>query len=212
MLPPLLTRMEIRSAPDSSREQLTTGDQPLATPQKQCYRKPVLCEKIAAMGGRIPDWKCNRGFVARVTAAALLPGLACLAAKPRAMAAMSAKPPAQQSATAQASAELRVSVVDENGTAVASARVALIPAQGLVVKGETDYAGRKIFSGLAPGACSLLVEKDGYFAVTQPGIPVGKVATAELTLNHVREFSEQVNVIYSPPAIDPAGTRSGESC
>ena len=77
--------------------------------------------------------------------------------------------------------------------------------------GETDYAGRKEFSGLLPGDYSLHVEKEGFFAVTQPDIPVGEVASAEVTLNHIREFSEQVNVVYSPPAIDPAKTQASET-
>ena len=77
--------------------------------------------------------------------------------------------------------------------------------------GETDYAGRKDFSGLVPGDYSLQVEKEGFFAVTQPGIHVGEVANADVTLNHVREFSEQVNVVYSPPAIDPAKTQASET-
>ena len=106
---------------------------------------------------------------------------------------------------------LHVAVVDENGTAVPSARITLTPPQGTPVRGETDYAGRKEFSGLLPGDYSLHVEKEGFFAVTQPGIPVGEVASAEVTLNHIREFSEQVNVVYSPPAIDPAKTQASET-
>ena len=101
--------------------------------------------------------------------------------------------------------------MDENGTAVPSARITLTPKQGTAVLGETDYAGRKEFSGLLPGDYSLHVEKEGFFAVTQPDIPVGEVASAELTLNHVREFSEQVNVVYSPPAIDPVKTQASDT-
>ena len=40
---------------------------------------------------------------------------------------------------------------------------------------------------------------------------MGEVASAEVTLNHIREFSEQVNVVYSPPAIDPAKTQASET-
>jgi hypothetical protein len=126
-------------------------------------------------------------------------------------AAMAAAPPAQQLPNGQAGAGLHVSVVDENGTAVPSARITLTPPQGVALQGETDYAGRKEFSGLLPGAYSLHVEREGFFAVTQGGILVGEVASAEVTLNHVREFSEQVNVVYSPPAIDPAKTQASET-
>jgi hypothetical protein len=119
--------------------------------------------------------------------------------------------PAQQSVNGTALVELRVAVVDENGTALPSARITLTPKLGTTARGETDYAGRKAFSDLLPGIYSLHVEKEGFFAVTQPEISVGEVASAEVTLNHIREFSEQVNVVYSPPAIDPAKTQASET-
>jgi hypothetical protein len=119
--------------------------------------------------------------------------------------------PAQQTANGEGISNLGVVVVDENGTAVNSARIMLIPQEGTAIHGQTDYAGRRAFSGLTPGTYSLQVEKEGFFAVTQPGLRVGEVANAEVVLNHVREFSEQVNVVYSPPAIDPAKTQASES-
>lgn len=127
------------------------------------------------------------------------------------LAAQASAAPARQSSGSGADAELHVSVVDENGTAVASAHITLTPAQGPPVKGETDYAGRKNFRGLKPGTYSLRVEKEGYFAVTQSDLAIGQVANADLTINHVREFSERVNVVYSPPAIDPAKTQASET-
>jgi hypothetical protein len=126
-------------------------------------------------------------------------------------AAVAAVPPAQQPVNGQAAVGLHVAVVDENGTAVPSARITLTPQEGTALHGETDYAGRKEFSGLLAGDYSLHVEKEGFFAVTQPGILVGEVDSAEVTMNHIREFSEQVNVVYSPPAIDPAKTQASET-
>jgi len=163
------------------------------------------------MGGRIPDRKYISGFVAWVAPLAMLPVLMLLALALPGGTAVSAAPPAQQPVNGQARVELHVAVVDENGTAVPSARITLTPKLGMAVRGETDYAGRKEFSGLLPGDYSLHVEKEGFFAVTQPDIPVGEVASAEVTLNHIREFSEQVNVVYSPPAIDPAKTQASET-
>jgi hypothetical protein len=125
--------------------------------------------------------------------------------------AVAAAPPAQQPVNVPTLVDLHVIIVDENGAAVPSARITLTPPQAPPQHGETDYAGRKDFSGLVPGDYSLQVEKEGFFAVTQRGIPVGELASAEVTLNHIREFTEQVNVVYSPPAIDPAKTQSSET-
>ncbi len=157
------------------------------------------------MGGRIPARKSESGFVLRTLARAILSACVWLGWAPPPIAALP-----QQPGKPPTGVELHVAVVDENGTAVPSARITLTPQAGNPVHGETDYAGRKDFSGLAPGAYSIHVEKDGYFAMTQPNIAVGEVTSAELTLNHVREFPEQVNVVYSPPAIDPAKTQAGE--
>ncbi len=117
-------------------------------------------------------------------------------------------PPAPHPETPPSGAELHVAVVDENGAAVPSARIILTPAEGKPLQGESDYAGRKDFSGLPAGVYTLHVEKEGFFAFNQPGIHVGEVSGADVTLNHTREFPEQVNVVYSPPAIDPAKTQS----
>jgi hypothetical protein len=118
---------------------------------------------------------------------------------------------APQPANEPAAVGLRVAVVDENGAAVPSARITLTPHSGTPVQGETDYAGRKDFVGLLPGNYSLHIEKEGFFAVTQPEIPVGEVASADVTLNYIREFPEHVDVVYSPPAIDPAKTQASDT-
>jgi Carboxypeptidase regulatory-like domain/TonB dependent receptor-like, beta-barrel len=103
---------------------------------------------------------------------------------------------------------LTVVVLDENGVAVQFAQVTLTDAQGSERKGETDYAGRWVFTDLAPGPYELRVEKEGFFAVVEKGIQAGTTDTADVTLNHQRELVERVNVVYSPPAIDPEKTTS----
>ncbi len=55
------------------------------------------------------------------------------------------------------------------------------------------------------------MEKEGFFAVNEPGIHAGEILNADVALHHIREFPEQVNVVYSPPAIDPAKTQASES-
>src|SRR5215510_3080978 len=57
--------------------------------------------------------------------------------------------------------KLLVIVTDENGTAVASARVILTSVNTQASsKGETDYSGRSEFTSVAPGAYRLRVEKE----------------------------------------------------
>ena len=61
--------------------------------------------------------------------------------------------------------KLLVSVADDNGVAVQSARVTLTHLEShTVIKGETDFAGRREFSGLSAGPYRVLVEKEGFYA------------------------------------------------
>jgi len=106
---------------------------------------------------------------------------------------------------------LLVAVVDENNVAVPAAQVTLTEAGGPAVsRGETDHAGRRLFRDLHYGNYELRVAKEGFYEVIEKEVRVGETERAEVTLNHQREFSESVNVIYSPPAIDPAKTTSSK--
>lgn len=107
---------------------------------------------------------------------------------------------------------LIVLVYDENGVAVPLARVDLIqPETQQVEKGETNYAGRYVFRGLAAGSYQLLVQKEGFYAVRSSEVAVGTVERTEVTLTRVREIHQRVNVVASPVAIDPAKTTSARS-
>ena len=102
---------------------------------------------------------------------------------------------------------LAVSVIDETKVAVQSARVGV---SGPAGSGgcETDYAGRCQVAGLAPGVYELRVEKENYFAAVVKNVELGasEGVAADVTLTHQRELVEHVNVIYSPPIIDPQKT------
>ncbi len=116
-------------------------------------------------------------------------------------------PPRQSAPAVPASgtATLSVTVLDENKVAVQFARVTLTNATGSA-KCETNDAGHCEVAGLQPGTYQLRAEKEGYFAATEPRVQVGVTEEAEVTLNHQRELVERVNVVYSPPAIDPEKT------
>ncbi|MGA9307551.1 MAG: carboxypeptidase-like regulatory domain-containing protein, partial [Candidatus Sulfotelmatobacter sp.] len=116
--------------------------------------------------------------------------------------AQTASPPSSRPIPAQ---KLTITVTDENGLAVSSARVQLQPPPpALPLRCSTDFAGHCEFTDLSPGTCELRVEKAGFYAAVQPDVQVGLTANVDVTLSRQREAREVVNVVESPPAIDPA--------
>ncbi|MBZ5551382.1 MAG: TonB-dependent receptor [Acidobacteriia bacterium] len=104
-----------------------------------------------------------------------------------------------------------VTVIDENGVPVSAAQLTLTSTEGArIVKGGTDHTGRFEFENLAPGRYQLRVEKEGFYVVTSDEPRVGETQAVEITLNHLQELHEVMNVDYSPPAIDPEKTTSSE--
>ncbi len=95
---------------------------------------------------------------------------------------------------------VRGRVVDENNVAVSGARVQVV---GLApVFSET--VGRFQLVAPAPGEYRFTAEKEGYFVLREQRVEItGAEQEITLVLNHQREFVEQVDVVYSPPAIDP---------
>ncbi len=109
-------------------------------------------------------------------------------------------------------AALSITVLDENGIAVPFAHVFLEPAAGgKSLRCETDFAGHCEFSELAPGSYHLRVAKEGFFEFNQTEIGGQSVEAVEVTLNHQHETIQQVNVTYSPPAIDVKKTSESSS-
>jgi len=98
-----------------------------------------------------------------------------------------------------------VAVIDENGVAVASARVQLLASPPAIpLRCGTDFAGHCEFTNLSPGAYELRVEKAGFYAVVEPEVRIGVTANVDVMLSHQQEAREVVNVVESAPAIDPA--------
>jgi hypothetical protein len=117
------------------------------------------------------------------------------------------------SAPGAAGSKLVVTVTDENGVAIGSARVQLqtqlqekttAPASALPLRCGTDFAGRCEFTNLSAGSYELRVEKIGYYALLQSGVQVAATTNIDVTLSRQQETKEVVNVVESPPAIDPA--------
>jgi hypothetical protein len=114
-------------------------------------------------------------------------------------------------AQSRPSARLTTQVVDENGVAVPAARVFLqSPPPSALLRGETNFSGRCTFPPLVSGVYRLRVEKEGFYTAILKDVQIGATAQVEVTLIHQQEVREVVNVVESPPAIDPAQTTSND--
>ncbi len=113
------------------------------------------------------------------------------------------EPPRQ----APESYHLTLTVKDETGLAVSSARMTLTPPGSQTpLQASTDFAGRAEFTGLAAGAYAVSVEKEGFYAQLNIAVQVGQTESVDVTLSHQQEYKETVQVTYSPLTIDPAQT------
>jgi TonB dependent receptor len=102
---------------------------------------------------------------------------------------------------------LVVMVSDENGGAISGAGVEL-QGPGRSLRCETDIAGRCRFLALAGTPWRLRVEKEGFYLFVLPAVQTS--GSLEVTLAHEQEVHETVNVVESPPSIDPARVASHE--
>ena len=104
-----------------------------------------------------------------------------------------------------------VTITDENGVAVPSALVFLqASTQAATLRCVTDFAGHCEFSNLSAATYQLRVEKQGFYSVMLPTIQTSAAANIDVTLAHQQEVREVVNVVESPPAIDPAQVSAEE--
>ena len=103
---------------------------------------------------------------------------------------------------------LIVSVRDENGKVVPMARVNIIvPGTSITLRRETDFAGA-LRQPLVAGTYNLQVEKDGFYAARLQNVTVGADSSLEVTLTHVQEFHETVEVTDSARGVELAQTAS----
>ena len=108
------------------------------------------------------------------------------------------------------SVQLTVNVVDDNSVAVPAARISLRMETGSVVRCETNFAGRCQFYNLSAGAGELRAEKEGFYAITLPNVEIATTNSISVVLPHLQEVKEVVNVVESPPAVDPEKTQAAE--
>src|SRR5262249_6800447 len=100
---------------------------------------------------------------------------------------------------------LRVSgkIVDENGLAVAFARVELRRGPSSPALAVTSDIAGGFWLQLAPGRYLIHAERPGFFVFDgRTELETGS-NQLHVTLNHLQEFFQSVDVAYSAPTIDP---------
>ncbi len=96
-------------------------------------------------------------------------------------------------------------VVDETGAGIDGARVELRAADRPAVVASSDRAGNFRVTLPAAGAYTLRTERLGFYLYEGKGRQFESGAgELTVTLNHLQEFSDRIDVVYSPPSIDPA--------
>src|SRR5689334_7973160 len=96
-------------------------------------------------------------------------------------------------------------VVDETGAGVDGARVELRPAYGAAIAASSDRARSFRVTLPAAGDYTIKAERLGFYLFQgKPRAFDGNAAELTITLNHLQDFADKVDVVYSPPAIDPA--------
>jgi hypothetical protein len=118
---------------------------------------------------------------------------------------------AQIQASPRASSVISIAVTDENGVAVRSARVFVFAPNAPGGRCETDFAGRCQLSIIPAASYRLRVEKEGFYAVEQSSVQIGPSSGIDVVLHHQQEAREVVDVVESPPAIDPAQIASQQT-
>jgi TonB dependent receptor len=108
-------------------------------------------------------------------------------------------------------ASLLLTITDENGVAVVGATADLVwHGSPTPVRCQSDHAGRCRFTA-PPGAYRLIINKDGFYALTLNDVKLGEMSHLDARLAHVQEVKENVEVTASTPGIDPAQVASTET-
>lgn len=96
-------------------------------------------------------------------------------------------------------------VVDEHSAGVAGARIEIRPAAGgAALVASSDEAGNFKFNLPASGAYEITAERQGFYLFHLSGQQFeGSGHQLTIVLNHQQEFSERIEVVASPTAIDP---------
>ena len=111
-------------------------------------------------------------------------------------------------AAAQSAPTPAISVVDENGVAVNSARITLQSPTQAAMRCQTispDAASSPLFP---PAQYHIHVEKEGFYALDQPAVQIDPSSAIEVTSTTSRKSVKSSTSASPPPAIDPTQVSS----
>jgi hypothetical protein len=94
-----------------------------------------------------------------------------------------------------------IEVSDENQLAVSGALVTL-SSGNKTVQLQTDYSGHCEFLSSFPVPYQISVEKSGYYRAVEHSVDP-QTRSVELTLTHEQQLRQEVNVVETPPLVDP---------
>ena len=100
-----------------------------------------------------------------------------------------------------------ITVTDENNRPIEGAIITVTQNGAAIFRAATNYRGQAQFRAVA-GVHELRVEKPDFYAHIVPNLDLRKSVELAVTLHHVQEFRERVDVTDSAPEVDPAQTAS----
>ena len=120
-------------------------------------------------------------------------------------------PLVSQTQTAVSSGALRppattIVVVDENGRPVSDSLITLESAGSVVVTCQSDYAGRCRLQ-LTPGVYRVHATHANFYAFEQGKLAVAPGKPLQITLTHIKEVKETLDVVASAPVVDVSQPR-----
>jgi len=107
-------------------------------------------------------------------------------------------------AALQAQVTVSGRVIDETGAGIVGARVEFRPGDsGLALAASSDLAGNFSLTLPSSGEYAMRAERQGFYLYQGRQSFDSGSSQLTITLNHVQEFADRIDVTYSPPAIDP---------
>jgi hypothetical protein len=104
-------------------------------------------------------------------------------------------------AASYAQRPVSIRFIDENGVAVPNALVVVQQGKAPAVPLRTDYLGRCYFAPASNDPYSIHVEKPGFYVLNSTDVDLAD--NSAFVLTHQQQIQQQINVVDSPPVIDP---------